>query len=84
MSNQNYSNGIRKANKAIASLSLLMGKKMAAKILRNKVDKYFSKMLQARDLGKTIAADFNKGMWIAYSYYVSKGRRLDERDDILS
>jgi len=82
MSRQDYENGVRKANKAISNLSRLMGTKLSVKISKEKIGKYFSKMLQARHLDKPVRADFAKGMWLAYSYYVATGRRLDERLDL--
>ena len=84
MTNNDYASGVRKANKAIASLDRLLPKKSALKLYRGRVGKSFFKMLKARDRNDAAKMEFYKGMWAAYSYYIAEGRRLDERQDILS
>jgi hypothetical protein len=82
MSQQDYENGVRKANKHLNTVERLFLPKPAKRLAQEKANRSLRKMFQGAEASKGIQRDFNKGMFMAYAYYAHSGRRLDERQII--
>jgi hypothetical protein len=77
MSDSDYLRGLKQANRGLRSLSLIFGEAKIRKVAERKHDQADSKMYIAMALGKSVAADFNRGLATGYGMYARTGKTLE-------